>query len=66
MTIPLFCFFVVCDPVQTNPLKFGALVQTYRLPTYSCYPKDSWLALVKKLFVGELVYPWRHKSAKTD
>lgn len=52
--------------METNPLKFGALVQTYRLPTYSCYPKDSWLALVKKLFVGELVYPWRHKSAKTD
>lgn len=51
---------------QINPLKFSTMVQTYRVPTYSCYPKDSWVALVKKLFVGELVYPWRHKITKAD
>ncbi|XP_068434244.1 phosphatidylinositol N-acetylglucosaminyltransferase subunit Q [Clinocottus analis] len=52
--------------MEINPLKCGSVVQTYRTPTYSCYPKDSWAALVQKLFVGELVYPWRHKSTKTD
>lgn len=53
-------------PPQINPLGLGSVVQTYRVPTYSCYPKDSWAALVKKLFVGELIYPWRNKSTKTD
>uniref|UniRef100_A0A3Q2CF02 Phosphatidylinositol glycan anchor biosynthesis, class Q n=1 Tax=Cyprinodon variegatus TaxID=28743 RepID=A0A3Q2CF02_CYPVA len=53
-------------PPQINPLKCGAVVQTYRTPTYSCYPRDSWAALVKKLFVGELIYPWRHKTTKSD
>ncbi|KAM4598343.1 phosphatidylinositol N-acetylglucosaminyltransferase subunit Q isoform 2-T3 [Polymixia lowei] len=52
--------------MEMNPLKGSAVVQTYRTPTYSCYPKDSWGALVKKLFVGELVYPWRHKTTKVD
>lgn len=52
--------------MEINPVKFSTVVQTYRVPTYSCYPKDSWVALVKKLFVGELVYPWRHKTTKTD
>ncbi|XP_010734745.3 phosphatidylinositol N-acetylglucosaminyltransferase subunit Q [Larimichthys crocea] len=52
--------------MEINPLKYGTVVQTYRTPTYSCYPKDSWTALVKKLFVGELIYPWRHKTTKTD
>ncbi|XP_029015482.1 phosphatidylinositol N-acetylglucosaminyltransferase subunit Q [Betta splendens] len=52
--------------MEINPLKFITVVQTYRTPTYSCYPKDSWLELIKKLFVGELIYPWRHKSTKTD
>lgn len=56
----------LCLRPQINPLKFSTVVQTYRVPTYSCYPKDSWVALVKKLFVGELVYPWRHKTTKTD
>uniref|UniRef100_A0A1A7Z1L2 Phosphatidylinositol glycan, class Q n=1 Tax=Iconisemion striatum TaxID=60296 RepID=A0A1A7Z1L2_9TELE len=51
--------------MEINPLKFSSVVQTYRTPTYSCYPKDSWVALVKKLFIGELIYPWRHKT-KTD
>ncbi|KAK5619741.1 hypothetical protein CRENBAI_008161, partial [Crenichthys baileyi] len=52
--------------MEINPLKCSTVVQTYRTPTYSCYPRDSWAALVKKLFVGELIYPWRHKSTKTD
>ncbi|XP_011602608.1 phosphatidylinositol N-acetylglucosaminyltransferase subunit Q [Takifugu rubripes] len=52
--------------MEINPLKCSAVVQRYRVPTYSCYPKDSWAALVKKLFVGELIYPWRHKTTKSD
>lgn len=52
--------------MEINPLRCSTVVQTYRTPTYSCYPKDSWAALVKKLFVGELIYPWRHKTTKTD
>lgn len=52
--------------MEINPLKCSTVVQTYRTPTYSCYPKDSWAALIKKLFVGELIYPWRHKTTKTD
>uniref|UniRef100_A0A3Q3XP98 Uncharacterized protein n=1 Tax=Mola mola TaxID=94237 RepID=A0A3Q3XP98_MOLML len=52
--------------MEINPLKCSTVVQTYRIPTYSCYPKDSWAALVKKLFIGELIYPWRHKTTKTD
>ncbi|CAG02256.1 unnamed protein product, partial [Tetraodon nigroviridis] len=52
--------------MEINPLGCSSVVQTYRIPTYSCYPKDSWAALVKKLFVGELIYPWRHKSTKSD
>lgn len=67
-------FRVLCDEpgtalhllMEINPLKGSTVVQTYRTPTYSCYPRDSWAALVKKLFVGELIYPWRHKSTKTD
>ncbi|KAM8723364.1 phosphatidylinositol N-acetylglucosaminyltransferase subunit Q [Acanthopagrus schlegelii] len=52
--------------MEINPLKFSTVVQMYRTPTYSCYPKDSWAALIKKLFVGELIYPWRHKTIKTE
>ncbi|KAM6914426.1 phosphatidylinositol N-acetylglucosaminyltransferase subunit Q [Lycodopsis pacificus] len=52
--------------MEINPLKCSTVVQNYRTPTYSCYPKDSWAALIKKLFVGELIYPWRHKTTKTD
>ncbi|KAM9784450.1 phosphatidylinositol N-acetylglucosaminyltransferase subunit Q [Syngnathus typhle] len=51
--------------MEINPLKSSAVVDTYRTPTYSCYPKDSWGALAKKLFVGELIYPWRHTSTKS-
>ncbi|XP_019745424.1 phosphatidylinositol N-acetylglucosaminyltransferase subunit Q isoform X1 [Hippocampus comes] len=50
--------------MEINPLKSSAVVDTYRLPTYSCYPQHSWGALAKKLFVGELIYPWTHTSAK--
>ncbi|XP_077475805.1 phosphatidylinositol N-acetylglucosaminyltransferase subunit Q isoform X2 [Stigmatopora argus] len=50
--------------MEINPLKSGVVINTYRTPTYSCYPKDSWGALIKKLFVGELIYPWTYKSAK--
>ncbi|XP_054614753.1 phosphatidylinositol N-acetylglucosaminyltransferase subunit Q isoform X2 [Dunckerocampus dactyliophorus] len=50
--------------MEINPLKSSTVIQTYRTPTYSCYPKDSWAALVKKLFVGELIYPWTHNSTK--
>ncbi|KAM9843865.1 phosphatidylinositol N-acetylglucosaminyltransferase subunit Q isoform 1-T2 [Aulostomus maculatus] len=67
-------FRVLCDEpgtalhllMEINPLKSSSVLQTYRTPTYSCYPRDSWAALVKKLFVGELIYPWRHKTTKTD
>lgn len=67
-------FRVLCDEpgtclhllMEINPLKSSSVVQTYRTPTYSCDPRDSWAALVKKLFVGELIYPWRHKATKTD
>ncbi|XP_017260874.2 phosphatidylinositol N-acetylglucosaminyltransferase subunit Q [Kryptolebias marmoratus] len=67
-------FRVLCDEpgtalhllMEMNPLRFGSVLQTYRTATYSCYPKDSWGALVRKLFIGELVFPWRHKTTKTD
>ncbi|XP_048860496.1 phosphatidylinositol N-acetylglucosaminyltransferase subunit Q isoform X2 [Brienomyrus brachyistius] len=52
--------------MEINPLKLSKVLKSYRMPTYSCYPRDSWWALCKKLFVGELVYPWRHKGTKAD
>lgn len=52
--------------MQFNPLSYGHVVHTYRLPTYCCYPKDSWSSLCKKLFVGELIYPWKQKTEKQD
>ncbi|XP_061456003.1 phosphatidylinositol N-acetylglucosaminyltransferase subunit Q [Rhineura floridana] len=52
--------------MQINPLTYSRVVKVYRLPTYSCYPKDSWGSLCKKLFVGELIYPWKHKGEKQD
>ncbi|XP_032086197.1 phosphatidylinositol N-acetylglucosaminyltransferase subunit Q [Thamnophis elegans] len=52
--------------MQINPLAYGRVVQIYRLPTYSGYPKDSWASVCKKLFVGELIYPWKHKEEKQD
>ncbi|TRY86879.1 hypothetical protein DNTS_009010 [Danionella cerebrum] len=52
--------------MEINPLKCSSVLACYRTPTFSCYPKDSWVALCKKLFVGELIYPWKQKTAKTD
>ncbi|KAM9746248.1 LOW QUALITY PROTEIN: phosphatidylinositol N-acetylglucosaminyltransferase subunit Q [Menidia menidia] len=52
--------------MEINPLGAGGVVQTYRTPTYSCYPRDSWGALARKLVLGELVWPWRHKAGKAD
>ncbi|RXM33762.1 Phosphatidylinositol N-acetylglucosaminyltransferase subunit Q [Acipenser ruthenus] len=52
--------------MEINPLTYSAVLQWYRTLTYSCYPKDSWGALCKKLFIGELIYPWKHKNIKTD
>lgn len=52
--------------MEINPLSCSSVVQTYQTPTYSCDPRDSWAALIKKLFIGELIYPWRHKTTKTD
>ncbi|XP_039629710.1 phosphatidylinositol N-acetylglucosaminyltransferase subunit Q [Polypterus senegalus] len=52
--------------MEINPLTFSAVLKWYRIPTYSCYPKDSWGALCKKLFIGELIYPWKTKHTKTD
>ncbi|XP_062914901.1 phosphatidylinositol N-acetylglucosaminyltransferase subunit Q [Mobula hypostoma] len=48
--------------MQINPLTYGMIIKCYRLPTYRCYPKDSWAALCKKLFVGKLIYPWKRKT----
>ncbi|KAK1799095.1 hypothetical protein P4O66_007360, partial [Electrophorus voltai] len=52
--------------MEINPLKCSSMLQRYRTPTYSCYPRDSWVDLCKKLFMGELIYPWKHKTTKTD
>ncbi|CAL8301520.1 unnamed protein product [Merluccius merluccius] len=37
--------------MEMNALGLGEVVQTYRTPTYSCYPRDSWIALLRKLVV---------------
>ncbi|XP_005990732.1 phosphatidylinositol N-acetylglucosaminyltransferase subunit Q [Latimeria chalumnae] len=52
--------------MQINPLTYSTIIQSYRMPTYSCYPKDSWGALCKNLFIGELIYPWKNKNQKQD
>ncbi|XP_053370145.1 phosphatidylinositol N-acetylglucosaminyltransferase subunit Q [Clarias gariepinus] len=52
--------------MEINPLQCGSVLQCYRIETSGCSSRDSWLALCKKLFVGELIYPWRQKSTKTD
>ncbi|XP_029433130.1 phosphatidylinositol N-acetylglucosaminyltransferase subunit Q isoform X1 [Rhinatrema bivittatum] len=52
--------------MEINPLPYGRVIQLYRLPTSSSYPKDSWGSLCKKLFVGELIYPWKQKGNKQD
>ncbi|XP_056390221.1 phosphatidylinositol N-acetylglucosaminyltransferase subunit Q [Hyla sarda] len=50
--------------MQINPLPYGQVLQTYRLPSQRCYPKDSWGSLCKKLFIGEVIYPWKQKKSK--
>lgn len=52
--------------MQINPLTYGMIIKRYRLPTYSSYPKDSWAALCKKLFIGRLIYPWKRRNEKQD
>ncbi|XP_053327808.1 phosphatidylinositol N-acetylglucosaminyltransferase subunit Q [Spea bombifrons] len=52
--------------MQINSLPYGNVLQHYRLPSSRCYPKDSWGSLCKKLFIGELIYPWRQKGDKQD
>ncbi|XP_060748169.1 phosphatidylinositol N-acetylglucosaminyltransferase subunit Q [Tachysurus vachellii] len=52
--------------MEINPLRCSTVLQCYRFETSGCSSRDSWLTLCKKLFVGELIYPWRQKSTKTD
>ncbi|KAB0401623.1 hypothetical protein E2I00_007281 [Balaenoptera physalus] len=51
---------------QINPLPYSRVVHTYRLPTCGCHPKHSWGSLCRKLFFGELIYPWRQRGDKQD
>ncbi|KAM4697627.1 phosphatidylinositol N-acetylglucosaminyltransferase subunit Q [Rhinophrynus dorsalis] len=52
--------------MQINPLPYGLVLKTYSLPYNRYYPKDSWGTLCKKLFLGELIYPWKNKGDKQD
>uniref|UniRef100_A0A8C2P789 Phosphatidylinositol glycan anchor biosynthesis class Q n=1 Tax=Capra hircus TaxID=9925 RepID=A0A8C2P789_CAPHI len=52
--------------MQINPLPFGHVVRIYRLPSCGCHPKHSWGSLCRKLFFGELIYPWRQRGDKQD
>ncbi|XP_068102828.1 phosphatidylinositol N-acetylglucosaminyltransferase subunit Q [Hyperolius riggenbachi] len=52
--------------MQINPLPYGEVLDTYRLPSNRCYPKDSWGSLCKKLFIGEVIYPWKEEDRKQD
>ncbi|XP_015346510.1 phosphatidylinositol N-acetylglucosaminyltransferase subunit Q isoform X1 [Marmota marmota marmota] len=52
--------------MQINPLPYSRVVHTYRLPSYGCHPKHSWGSLCRKLFFGELIYPWRQGGDKQD
>uniref|UniRef100_A0A8C9APS6 Phosphatidylinositol glycan anchor biosynthesis class Q n=1 Tax=Prolemur simus TaxID=1328070 RepID=A0A8C9APS6_PROSS len=52
--------------MQINPLPYGRVVHTYRLPSCGCHPKHSWGSLCRKLFLGELIYPWRQREDKQD
>ncbi|XP_010839247.1 PREDICTED: phosphatidylinositol N-acetylglucosaminyltransferase subunit Q [Bison bison bison] len=52
--------------MQINPLPFSHVVRTYRLPSCGCHPKHSWGSLCRKLFFGELIYPWRQRGDKQD
>ncbi|XP_053412883.1 phosphatidylinositol N-acetylglucosaminyltransferase subunit Q [Nycticebus coucang] len=52
--------------MQINPLSYSRVVHTYRLPSCGCHPKHSWGSLCRKLFFGELIYPWRQRGDKLD
>ncbi|XP_008577396.1 PREDICTED: phosphatidylinositol N-acetylglucosaminyltransferase subunit Q [Galeopterus variegatus] len=52
--------------MQINPLPYTRVVHTYRLPSCGCHPKHSWGSLCRKLFFGELIYPWRQRGDKQD
>ncbi|XP_007955642.1 phosphatidylinositol N-acetylglucosaminyltransferase subunit Q [Orycteropus afer afer] len=52
--------------MQINPLPYSHVVRTYRLPSCGCRPGLSWSSLCRKLFLGELVYPWRQKGDRQD
>ncbi|XP_052050270.1 phosphatidylinositol N-acetylglucosaminyltransferase subunit Q isoform X3 [Apodemus sylvaticus] len=52
--------------MQINPLPYNHVVHTYRLPSCGCHPKHSWGTLCRKLFFGELIYPWRQREDKQD
>ncbi|XP_066239139.1 phosphatidylinositol N-acetylglucosaminyltransferase subunit Q [Saccopteryx leptura] len=52
--------------MQINPLPYNRVVHTYRLPSCGCHPKHSWGSLCRKLFFGELIYPWRQRGDKQD
>ncbi|XP_047389772.1 phosphatidylinositol N-acetylglucosaminyltransferase subunit Q isoform X3 [Sciurus carolinensis] len=52
--------------MQINPLPYSHVVHTYRLPSCGCHPKHSWGSLCRKLFFGELIYPWRQRGDRQD
>lgn len=52
--------------MQINPLPYGRVVHTYRLPSCGCQPRHSWSSLCRKLFFGEIIYPWRKRGDKQD
>ncbi|XP_004627991.1 phosphatidylinositol N-acetylglucosaminyltransferase subunit Q isoform X2 [Octodon degus] len=52
--------------MQINPLPYSSVVHTYRLPRCGCHPKHSWGSLCRKLFFGELIYPWKQRGDKQD
>ncbi|XP_051698129.1 phosphatidylinositol N-acetylglucosaminyltransferase subunit Q isoform X2 [Oryctolagus cuniculus] len=52
--------------MQMQPLPYSRVVRVYRLPSCGCHPQHSWGSLCRKLFSGELIYPWRQRADKQD
>ncbi|XP_007528040.2 phosphatidylinositol N-acetylglucosaminyltransferase subunit Q [Erinaceus europaeus] len=52
--------------MQINPLPYSHVVHNFRLPSCGCHPRQSWSSLCRKLFFGELIYPWRQRGDKQD
>lgn len=52
--------------MQINPLPYGQVLHTFRLPSCGCHPRQAWSSLCRKLFFGELIYPWRQRGDKQD